>query len=120
MVLFHVIAVETVYPRKKEIPKGFLDAVVGDTKRQVESKRVEDVVSSGSVELDLRRAIEVCHLHLLKHLVKPNHANLRRGIRRMSLSIYHCMIALSTLSYSPIGKIKLFTSQLRWQTRLLI
>ncbi|RDB29477.1 putative transcription initiation factor TFIID subunit [Hypsizygus marmoreus] len=52
---FHV---ETVYPRKKEVPKGFLDAVVGDTKRQVENKRVEDVVSSGSVELDLRRALE--------------------------------------------------------------
>ncbi|KAG6862165.1 hypothetical protein C0995_004247 [Termitomyces sp. Mi166 len=52
---FHV---ETVYSRKKEAPKGFLDAVVGDTKRQVENKRVEDVVSAGSVELDLRRALE--------------------------------------------------------------
>ncbi|KAF8898960.1 TAF1 transcription initiation factor TFIID subunit TAF1 [Infundibulicybe gibba] len=52
---FHV---ETVYPRKKETPKGFLDAVVGDTQRQVESKRVEEVVSAGSVELDLRRALE--------------------------------------------------------------
>lgn len=53
------ITVETVYSRKKEVPKGFLDAVVGDTKRQVESKRVEDVVSAGSVELDLRKALEV-------------------------------------------------------------
>ncbi|KAF8078829.1 TAF1 transcription initiation factor TFIID subunit TAF1 [Lyophyllum atratum] len=52
---FHV---ETVYPRKKELPRGFLDTVVGDTKRQVESKRVEDVVSSGSVEVDLRRALQ--------------------------------------------------------------
>ncbi|KNZ74154.1 Putative transcription initiation factor TFIID 111 kDa subunit [Termitomyces sp. J132] len=52
---FHV---ETVYSRKREVPKGFLDAVVGDTKRQVENKRVEDVVSAGSVELDLRRALE--------------------------------------------------------------
>ncbi|KAF8224254.1 atypical/TAF1 protein kinase [Tricholoma matsutake] len=52
---FHV---ETVYPRKKEVPKGFLDTVVGDTKRQVENKLVEDVVSSGSVEVDLRRALE--------------------------------------------------------------
>ncbi|KAG6879873.1 hypothetical protein C0992_010542, partial [Termitomyces sp. T32_za158] len=52
---FHV---ETVYSRKKEVHKGFLDAVVGDTKRQVENKRVEDVVSAGSVELDLRRALE--------------------------------------------------------------
>lgn len=51
---------ETVYPRKKENPKGFLDAVVGDAKRQVESKRVEEVVSSGNVEVDLRKALEVC------------------------------------------------------------
>ncbi|PPQ67135.1 hypothetical protein CVT25_005736 [Psilocybe cyanescens] len=50
--------VETVYPRKKENPKGFLDAVVGDAKRQVESKRVEEVVSSGNVEVDLRKALE--------------------------------------------------------------
>lgn len=50
---------ETLYPRKKDVPRGFLEAVVGDTKRQVESKRVEEVVSSGSVELDLRRALEV-------------------------------------------------------------
>ncbi|KAG6817729.1 hypothetical protein H0H87_004520 [Tephrocybe sp. NHM501043] len=50
--------VETVYARKKEVPKGFLDTVVGDTKRQVENKRVEDVVSAGSVEMDLRRALE--------------------------------------------------------------
>ncbi|OBZ79847.1 putative transcription initiation factor TFIID subunit [Grifola frondosa] len=52
---FHV---EAVYPRKKEAPKGFLAAIVGDTERQVESKRVEQVVASGSVEHDLRRAIE--------------------------------------------------------------
>jgi len=51
--------VETVYPKKKDIPKGFLEAVVGDTRRQVESKRVEEVVSSGSIEHDLRRALEV-------------------------------------------------------------
>ncbi|KAF8913065.1 TAF1 transcription initiation factor TFIID subunit TAF1 [Gymnopilus junonius] len=50
--------VETVYPRKKENPRGFLDAVVGDAKRQVESKRVEEVISSGNVEADLRKALE--------------------------------------------------------------
>lgn len=52
---FHV---ETVYPRKKDVPKGFLEAVVGDTRRQVESRRVEEVVSSGSIEHDLRLALE--------------------------------------------------------------
>ena len=58
---------ETVYPRKKEVPKGFLDTVVGDTKRQVENKLVEDVVSSGSVEVDLRRALEVCFTPFSRH-----------------------------------------------------
>lgn len=53
------IKVESVYPRKKDIPRSFLDAIVGDTRRQVENKRVEQVVASGSVELDLRRALEV-------------------------------------------------------------
>ena len=51
--------VETVYPRKKDVPKGFLEAVVGDTRRQGESRRVEEVVSSGSIEHDLRLALEV-------------------------------------------------------------
>ncbi|KAF8807785.1 atypical/TAF1 protein kinase [Phlegmacium glaucopus] len=50
--------IETVYPRKKENFKGFLDAVVGDAKRQVENRRVEEVVSSGNVEADLRKALE--------------------------------------------------------------
>jgi hypothetical protein len=59
----NVLVVETVYPRKREVHKGFLDAVVGDTKRQVESKRVEDVVSSGSIEFDLRQALEVRRSH---------------------------------------------------------
>ncbi|TRM65919.1 hypothetical protein BD626DRAFT_486234 [Schizophyllum amplum] len=52
---FHV---EMTYPRKREAPKGYLDLVVGDTKRQVESKRVEEVVSAGSIESDLRHALE--------------------------------------------------------------
>ncbi|KAF5388608.1 hypothetical protein D9757_004600 [Collybiopsis confluens] len=51
-------AVETTYPRRKEVPRGFLELVAGDAKRQVESKRVEEVISSGSVEADLRRALE--------------------------------------------------------------
>ncbi|OCH96444.1 atypical/TAF1 protein kinase [Obba rivulosa] len=52
---FHV---ESAYPRKKDVPRGFLRAVVGDTERQVESKRVEQVVASGNIEQDLRRALE--------------------------------------------------------------
>ena len=50
---------ESVYPKKRDIPKNFLDGVVGDTKRQVENERVEEVVSSGSIDHDLRVALEV-------------------------------------------------------------
>ena len=45
-------------PRKKEVPKGFLKAVVGATKRQVENKRVEEEVAAGNVEDDLLKALE--------------------------------------------------------------
>ncbi|KAF9015586.1 atypical/TAF1 protein kinase [Cyathus striatus] len=48
--------IETVYPRKKEVPRGYLDLLVGDSKKQVENKRVEEV-SAGNVESDLRRAL---------------------------------------------------------------
>ena len=51
--------VESVYPKKRDVPKNFLDVVVGDTKRQVENERVEEVVSSGSIDQDLRAALEV-------------------------------------------------------------
>lgn len=54
--------VESIYPRKKETPRMFLESIVGDTKRQVENKRVEEVVSAGTVESDLRRALEVTAL----------------------------------------------------------
>lgn len=63
-----MISVETSYPRKKEPPKGFLDAIVGDTKRQVENKRVEEVVTAGSIDMDLQRAIEVSFLLTLSRL----------------------------------------------------
>ena len=50
---------ETNYPRKKETIKNFLESVVGDTRREVENKRVEEVVSARNVESDLRQALEV-------------------------------------------------------------
>ncbi|KAK2461592.1 hypothetical protein APHAL10511_006055 [Amanita phalloides] len=49
---------ETHYPRKKETFKNFLESVVGDARREVENKRVEEVVSAGNVESDLRQALE--------------------------------------------------------------
>ncbi|KIK70768.1 hypothetical protein GYMLUDRAFT_32818 [Collybiopsis luxurians FD-317 M1] len=51
-------AVETTYPRRREVPRGFLESVAGDAKRQVENKLVEEVISSGSIEADLRKALE--------------------------------------------------------------
>ena len=47
------------YSKKKDAPRSLLDAIVGDTERRVESKRVEQVVASGSVDEDLRQALEV-------------------------------------------------------------
>ncbi len=47
------------YTRKKEAPKGFLEALVGEAEREVEHQRVEQVVASGSIEQDLRHALEV-------------------------------------------------------------
>ncbi|KIY67523.1 TAF1 transcription initiation factor TFIID subunit TAF1 [Cylindrobasidium torrendii FP15055 ss-10] len=50
--------IESVYPRRRENPRNFLDSIAGDTRRQVENKRVQDVVSAGSVEVDLRKALD--------------------------------------------------------------
>jgi transcription initiation factor TFIID subunit 1 len=61
--------VETVYPRKKENHRGFLDSVVGDARRQVENKRVEEVVSSGNVETDLRKALEVRLIQIVPWII---------------------------------------------------
>ena len=52
---------ETINPKKKEVPKTYLKTVVGATKRQVENKRVEEEVAAGSVEDDLRQALQVCY-----------------------------------------------------------
>ncbi|EIW86914.1 TAF1 transcription initiation factor TFIID subunit TAF1 [Coniophora puteana RWD-64-598 SS2] len=49
---------ESVYAKKREAPKGFLDAIVGDTRRQVENKRVEAVVSAGSIDNDLLKTLQ--------------------------------------------------------------
>ncbi|KAJ8496131.1 hypothetical protein ONZ45_g12574 [Pleurotus djamor] len=49
--------VETVYPRRKEVTKGFLESVVGTSKRQEETKRTQEV-SSGNVENDLWKALQ--------------------------------------------------------------
>ena len=46
------------HPKSKGVPRGYLDAVVGDTKREVETRRVEQVVASGTVEDDLRKALQ--------------------------------------------------------------
>lgn len=60
------LIVESVYPRKKDVPKNFLQAIVGDTRRQVQSKRVE-TVATFDVERDLRHALEVSPVTPLSH-----------------------------------------------------
>jgi hypothetical protein len=104
--------VESVYPRKREPQRGFLDAVVGDTKRQVENKRVEEVVASGSVEVDLRIALEVhrfirCICSLLTFSL---HRNVKDQVFQ---SLYRSTTAHSTLYSCQTGKIKLFTNPTR-------
>ncbi|TFY72421.1 hypothetical protein EVG20_g603 [Dentipellis fragilis] len=49
---------ESVYPKKKEVPRGFLETIVGDAKRQVETERADEVISSGNIEDDLRLALK--------------------------------------------------------------
>lgn len=49
--------VEIVTPKPKLVPRGYLREVVGDTEREVETRRVEQVVTSSTVEDDLRKAL---------------------------------------------------------------
>ncbi|KZS95904.1 hypothetical protein SISNIDRAFT_483323 [Sistotremastrum niveocremeum HHB9708] len=47
-----------IYPRPYEPPKNYLQGIVGDAQREVEHKRVEQVVTSGTVDDELRKAID--------------------------------------------------------------
>jgi hypothetical protein len=51
--------VEPAYPKRKEQPRSFLDAIVGESQRLAQSKRVAEVVAAGDIDQDLRQAIEV-------------------------------------------------------------
>lgn len=57
--------VETVNPRRREVPKNYLRTVVGEAKRQVENKRVEEEVAAGSVEDDLAQTLQVFGLNFV-------------------------------------------------------
>ena len=56
---------EAYYPRKKTVPEGFLQAIVGETEREVENQRAEQVVSAGNIDQDLRKALQVLNYHHL-------------------------------------------------------
>ncbi|EJD52150.1 hypothetical protein AURDEDRAFT_181675 [Auricularia subglabra TFB-10046 SS5] len=49
---------ETSNARRRVQPQNFLRNVVGDARRQVENKRVEQVVAAGNMDEDLRRALQ--------------------------------------------------------------
>lgn len=55
---------------------------MGDTKRQNESKRVEEVVSAGSIENDLVKAIEVMTTSTLSLwlLISPRSARIQHSL----------------------------------------
>lgn len=48
---------EIVLGKSRRVSRGYLSDVVGDTKREVETRRVEEVVTSSTVEDDLRKAL---------------------------------------------------------------
>ena len=52
--------VEFALPKRREAPRGFLDAIVGESQRQARSQRVAEVVASGDIDQDLRQALDVC------------------------------------------------------------
>jgi hypothetical protein len=52
-----ISVVETWYPRRRDVPRNFLDSVVGDTQRQQQSKAAADVVASSNIEDDLSKTL---------------------------------------------------------------
>ena len=101
------VQVETVNPRKKEVPKSYLKTVVGEAKRQVETKRVEEEVAAGSVEDDLAQTLEVCYSCVLVAVYIPMTV-LFRSIypKRISLRISPYMIVRSISYCCRIGRTK--------------
>lgn len=97
------MSVETINPRKKEVSKGYLKAVVGATKRQVENKRVEEEVAAGSVEDDLVKALNVRQItHLCD--MKPTKLPSRTWLRQIQLRHSPSTTARLTLCCYPIGR----------------
>jgi hypothetical protein len=94
-----------VYPRKKDHPRNFFNAIVGDAKRQVENKRVADVVSAGSIEHDLRMALQVIFYTIYRsvYLPKPSYRNEKI---QMWLSTCPYTIGRLTLYCCPTGRSK--------------
>lgn len=54
-----MLSVESAYPKRKEQPRGLLEAIVGESHRQAQSKRVAEVVAAGDIDQDLKQALEV-------------------------------------------------------------
>ena len=97
---------ESVYSKKRDVPKNFLDGVVGDTKRQVENERVEEVVSSGSIDQDLRAALEV-RFCLVRLRASYNERDYSESMEASTpLSQFLSTTALLTSSCCLTGKIK--------------
>jgi hypothetical protein len=103
--------VESVYSKKRDVPKNFLDGVVGDTKRQVENERVEEVVSSGSIDHDLRAALEVRIFAVRSRATYNEHDSSESMEASIPPFQFLSTTALSTLSCWLTGKTKLLTSQ---------
>ncbi|EPQ61382.1 hypothetical protein GLOTRDRAFT_102259 [Gloeophyllum trabeum ATCC 11539] len=49
---------EPVYPRKRDVPRHFLQSIVGDAERQAENQRADEVIAAGNIDFDLQNALE--------------------------------------------------------------
>lgn len=107
------VAVDTVNPRKKDVPKSYLRTVVGEAKRQVETKRVEEEVAAGSVEDDLAQTLEVrrsCTLTNVGMLLTELHCSI--CLRQMSLRRSLCMIVRLISYCCQTGRTKLYMNRI--------
>ena len=59
-VVLKLSTVESAHARRRDAPRGFLDAVVGDAKKRAANDLAEELLSPGTIDNDLKSALEVC------------------------------------------------------------
>ena len=85
------------YPKRKEAPRNFLEAIVGESQRQAQSQRVAEVVASGDIDQDLRQAIEVRETQVLSRIAHTSQSR-EKGDVSIPLSLHDRSFDLVLLS----------------------